>query len=128
MTTTQLPTTITGTDAVYYMSRDFDRARNFYENALGLTPASVQGNNGSSFAEYFLNDGTTFGLGYIPNRPFQASGGTMFAVADVKAAMERVKSVAPDVTFEFMELPTCDMAWAIDPEGNSFCLHHRKTP
>ncbi len=120
-------TITTGIDAVYYMTQDFKRARTFYETVLGLKPTvEMSGDGGGSFVEYDLQDGTTFGLGYLPDAPWHESGGVMFAVPDVKTALERAKAAGAQVQFDVMELPVCHMAWARDTEGNSFCLHHRK--
>ncbi len=128
MATATATTTATGIDAVYYMTQDFQRARTFYERVLGLVPtAEISGGGGGSFVEYDLPNGGTFGLGYMPGSPWHESGGVMFAVADVKAAVERARQAGANVQFDFTELPSCDMAWATDTEGNSFCLHRRKT-
>lgn len=127
MATAEATTTVTGMDAVYYLTQDLKRARAFYESALGLKPTwETTGDGGGSFVEYELPDGTTFGLGHIPDSPWHESGGVMFAVPDVKAALERVKAAGASVQFDYMDLPVCHMAWARDTEGNSFCLHHRK--
>lgn len=123
---TATATTATGIDAVYYLTQDLKRARAFYETLLGLKPTVEMGGEGSEFVEYDLPDGTTFGLGYIPDAPFHESGGAMFAVPDVAAAFERAKELGARVNFDFMDLPSCHMAWVQDTEGNGFCLHHRK--
>lgn len=128
MTTSAEATTIvTGTDAVYFLAQDFARARGFYETSLGLkaTLEMPDGPDGM-FVEYELGDGTTFGLAYLPGRPFHISGGIMFAVPDVNAAAERAKAAGGEVSSGVIELPSCDMAWVTDPEGNIFCLHRRK--
>lgn len=128
MATAQETTTAIGLDAVYYMTKDFQRARKFYEGVLGLKmTADMSGDaGGSSFVEYELPDGTAFGLGYMPDAPWHESGGAMFAVADVKAALEKAKAAGAHVAFDYMELEPCEMAWVVDTEGNSFGLHHRK--
>lgn len=127
MATAEAARLVTGMDAVYYMTQDLQRARTFYEGVLGLNPTwEIAGEGGGSFVEYDLPDGTTFGLGHIPGSPWHESGGVMFAVPDVKEALERAKAAGATVQFDYMELPVCHMAWARDPEGNSFCLHHRK--
>ncbi len=127
MTTTTGAALVTGMDAVYYMTQDYGRARKFYESALDLKATwEISGEGGGSFVEYELPDGTTFGLGHMPDSPWHESGGIMFAVPDVKAALERVKGAGAQVQFDYMELPVCDMAWARDTEGNSFCLHRRR--
>ena len=128
MATAQETTVAVGLDAVYYMTKDLQRARTFYEGVLGLNvTADMPGEGGgSAFVEYELPDGTAFGLGYLPDAPWHESGGAMFAVADVKAALEKAKEAGAQVVFDYMELPPCEMAWVTDTEGNSFGLHHRK--
>jgi predicted enzyme related to lactoylglutathione lyase len=118
--------TAAGIDAVYYMTRDFNRARKFYEGVLGLKPARQQSNEGNDWVEYELGDGSTFGLGHMSGEEFHGSGGAMFAVPDVKQALDLAKESGATVVWDVMEMPECSMAWAIDTEGNSFGLHHRK--
>lgn len=118
--------TAAGMDAVYYMTKDFNRARAFYENALGLKPSWSDSSNGNSWVEYELSDGSTFGLGYMPDSEVHGGGGILFAVSDVKKAVEQAKQAGGEITLEFLEMPDCTMAWGIDTEGNSFGMHHRK--
>jgi predicted enzyme related to lactoylglutathione lyase len=118
--------TAAGMDAVYYMTKDFQRARKFYETALGLKPAWEMSGDGTEWVEYGLSDGSTFGLGYMPDTEVHASGGIMFAVSDVQKAVEQAKQAGATATFDLVDLPNCTMAWFIDTEGNSFGLHHRK--
>lgn len=127
MATANATTVATGIDAVYYMAQDFARARKFYEDVLGMKPtAEMPTEGGSSFVEYELADGAAFGLGHMPDAPWHPGGGAMFAVGDVKAALERAKAAGAQVVFDFMDLEPCQMAWLTDTEGNGFCLHHRK--
>ncbi len=118
--------TAAGVDAVYYMTKDFKRAQAFYETALGLKPEWSQSGDGGDWAEYALPDGSTFGLGYMPDSEFHSSGGVMFAVSDVARALEQAKQAGATVVFDVMDMPSCTMAWCVDTEGNSFGLHHRK--
>jgi predicted enzyme related to lactoylglutathione lyase len=115
----------TGMDAVYYLTKDFARARTFYEGALGMRPTWEDSSEGGQWVEYQLADGTTFGLGHMPGSEFHPSGGIMFAVPDVKDALSRVKDAGAGVVFDYLETPVCHMAWCVDSEGNTFCLHHR---
>ncbi len=126
MATAEGTTTATGIDAVYYLTQDLARARRFYESVLGVRPSLETTGEGGSFVEYEFADGATFGLAHLPDTPWHESGGTMFAVPDVKAAMERAKAAGASVHSDLMETPVCHMAWLRDAEGNSFCLHHRK--
>lgn len=126
MTTAQSTATIAGIDAIYYLAKDFDRARRFYETAFGLrASAEMIGEGGGSFVEYDLPDGTTFGLATMPDSPWHMNGSIEFAVADVDEAVARAKAAGATLN-EDLELPTCRMAWLSDTEGNSFCLHRRK--
>ena len=117
----------TGIDAVYYLSKDFTRISSFYEKVLGLQPAWKDKSDGGEWAEYELADGSTFGLGHMPEQPFNPGGGVMFAVPDVPEALQRAKDAGATVVFDYMETPACHMAWCLDTEGNMFCLHKRKS-
>ncbi len=127
MATAQSAATITGIDAIYYLAKNFDRARRFYESAFGLR-ASMEmiGEGGGSFVEYELPDGATFGIATIQDSPWHMNGSIEFAVPDVDAALVRAKAEGATLN-EDVELPTCRMAWLTDTEGNSLCLHKRKT-
>lgn len=124
MTTVQSNVT-TGIDAVYYMTQNFERARAFYENVLGVRASWEQKGDDAEWVEYELPDGTTFGLGHMKGE-FHPSGGVMFAMPDVAEALARAKKAGAIPVFENVETPVCTMSWCVDPEGNSFCLHHRK--
>ncbi|HKU67996.1 MAG TPA: VOC family protein [Candidatus Baltobacteraceae bacterium] len=119
-------TLVNGMDAVYYIAKDFDRARKFYETGLNLRPTvEIIGEGGGSFVEYDLPDGTTFGIATLNDSPWHMNGSIEFGVPDVDAAVK--SAVAAGATLnDDLELPSCRMAWLQDTEGNSFCLHKRK--
>lgn len=118
--------TITGIDAIYYLAKDFDRARRFYESAFGLkATGEMIGEGGGSFVEYDLPDGSTFGLAQLSDSPWHMNGSIEFAVPDVDAAVKRAVDAGATLNDD-EDLPTCRMAWLQDTEGNSFCLHRRK--
>lgn len=123
MTTTSTPiTTATGTDCVCYLAKDFARARAFYESLLGLKP-DVEGDN---WVEYGLADGTTFALAKLPDDAWYPTGGTMFAVPDVRTSAERAAAAGIKLFGDVMDSPSCLTAWCEDSEGNNFALHQRK--
>jgi len=124
MTTSNAVTT-TGMDAVYYLTKDWKRARAFYEGVLGLQPSWQDETQQGQWVEYELSDGSTFGLGHLPGTEFNPSGGILFAVNDVGQALEAAKSAGATVVFDRLETPVCEMAWCLDTEGNSFCVHRR---
>ena len=116
---------VTGVDATYYLAKDLERATEFYTKLLGFAPTN--GFPGMA-AEWTFPSGVTFGL-YRPDDDWHPSGGVMFAVPDVKAAIAAGK--AGGVTFDddgkIEETPVCFMAFAKDSEGNSFVVHQSKT-
>lgn len=118
-------TAIKGIDITTYLVQDGERAKAFYRDKLGL---AVTGDYGPNGAEFTLDDGATFGLWKMSDGSFRPSGGVMFAVGDLKGAVERCK--AQGVAFEddgaIEETPNCFMAFGTDSEGNSFILHQRK--
>lgn len=81
------PTTVTGIDASYYLAKDLARATAFYKDMLGLVPTMEAPD---FVTEFTFPGGETFGL--YKTAEFSPSGGVMFAVADVKATMEQLKS------------------------------------
>lgn len=110
-----------GMDAVYYLTQDLARSRTFYEDVLGLQfVRDYQG----SFIEADLADGTTFGIGFIPDG-FHVSGGVMFASPDLEEASARVRASGAKVNGEY-DGGNCTMLWFEDPDGNTLCLHRRK--
>jgi predicted enzyme related to lactoylglutathione lyase len=123
---TATQTLVTGMDAVYYIAKDFDRARKFYETGLGLKATfEMIGEGGGSFVEYDLGDGTTFGIAKLADAEWHMNGSIEFTTPDVGAAVK--SAVAAGATLnEDLDLPTCRMAWLQDTEGNSFCFHKRK--
>jgi predicted enzyme related to lactoylglutathione lyase len=126
MATAENTATIAGIDAIYYMTKDFDRARRFYEGAFDLKPTfEMVGDEGGSFVEYDLPDGTTFGLAQLKDSEWHMNGSIEFAVPDVDGALQRALAAGATLN-EDLELPSCRMAWLQDTEGNSFCLHRRK--
>jgi predicted enzyme related to lactoylglutathione lyase len=118
-------TAIKGIDIVTYLVQDAERAKAFYRDVLGLAVSTDFGPQG---AEFELHDGATFGIWKMTDGSFRPGGGVMFAVDDLKAAVAEYKSRG--VPFEddgaIDESPVCFMAFATDPEGNTFILHQRK--
>lgn len=115
---------ITGIDASYYLTKDLEKATAFYSNLLGFE-ASMH--IPQMVSEWTFGSGETFGL-YQPHDQgdWHPSGGILFHVGDIKAA--RAASASLGATFQEHEeeTPMCFMAFATDPEGNSFILHQVK--
>jgi predicted enzyme related to lactoylglutathione lyase len=116
--------TINGIDATYYTVKDLERATAFYRDALGL---SVTHEVPGMVTEFSFGGGETFGLYKTSEAEWHASGGVMFAVADVRAAVAELKGRGVAFSDDVEETPVCFMAFAQDSEGNGFILHARKT-
>jgi catechol 2,3-dioxygenase-like lactoylglutathione lyase family enzyme len=114
---------ITGLAFIAYSVRDVAKARAFYCDVMGLTPAQEFGD----FWIEFDVAGTTFGigngepLGIVPGTSFAAT----FEVDDVAKERDRLLGLGVPVT-ELRESPICWMAFVTDPEGNTFGIHQRK--
>ena len=111
-----------------YPVRNVARARQFYEETLGLT-AGLTGNKGDQWwIEYDLPGGGCVALtNFIPDEPSAAAGGTIaFEVEDLDALIADLK--AKNVAFKsgIIESPVCRMAVCLDSEGNSILLHQLK--
>jgi predicted enzyme related to lactoylglutathione lyase len=111
-----------------YPVTDVARARDFYENKLGLTIGS-NGNRGDRWwIEYDLPGGGCLAItNFTGEQPSAAAGGTIaFEVEDLDVLIADLKS--KDVAFKsgIIESPVCRMAVCVDSEGNSILLHQLK--
>lgn len=115
---------ITGMDLTGYMCVDAKRAIAFYRAVLGLEPDVLYPQDRG--AEYTLPDGSTFGLWGAgnPQIAFQPSNGVLFAVDDLEASLDTLKTLGVPVTLN-IETPNCRMAMFKDTEGNTVTLHRR---
>lgn len=109
-------------DATYYTVKDIGAQMKFYTDLLGAEPTFAMPN---FFCEWSFPGGGSFGL-YKSESGQSTGSGVLFAVDDVKASVDELKSrgVKFDDTIE--DIPNCQMAFGTDPEGLSFILHHRK--
>jgi predicted enzyme related to lactoylglutathione lyase len=111
-----------------YPVTDVDRARNFYEQTLGLKPGNAGDHGGKWWVEYDLPGGGCLALtNVVPDTPSASSGGTVaFEVEDLDVLIADLK--AKDVRFEtdIIETPVCRMAVCLDSEGNGLLLHQLK--
>jgi len=116
---------VTGIDSVYYTVADVEACTAFYTSLLGADPQTTWPGR---LAEWEFADGNSFGLYAIPNAEKGRNGSAMFAVDDVAQAVADAKSrgVAFEDDGEITDIPSCEMAYGVDPEGNRFILHHRK--
>lgn len=113
---------VTGIDAHVYNVKDFDRALEFYRGLLERDPATLRP---GMWAEFELPDGSAFAIGKHENFPWQPGYSVLFAVPDVAAAADRVRSLGGTAA-DPGESPVCFMSFGEDTEGNQLVLHRRK--
>ena len=114
--------------------KDMDRARAFYEGALGLAP---QGFKPDGKFVYKVG-GTTLALFPKPEGTKAEHTAISFQVPDIAASIVQLKRAG--VVFEDYDFPglktenhVCVLgaekaAWFKDPEGNFLCLHEDLAP
>jgi predicted enzyme related to lactoylglutathione lyase len=112
---------ITGVDLFEFTVRDAAKAVAFYRDVLGLKPDDSSDHG----AEFTLADGTTFGIWQPDESEYPVGGHVMFAVADVKKAVEHFRARGAELS-DVTETGVCFMSFGTDPEGNSFVIHQRK--
>lgn len=103
---------------------DIARARKFYEETLGLKPATES--MGGAWVEYEIGP-HTLGIGAHPSwKPSEDGTSTALEVEDFPAAVSRLKEAGARFSMEPIETPVCHMAVFHDPDGNKLLLHKRK--
>ena len=115
---------ITRLDLVGIPSRDADRARSFYRDALGLRP--------DEHADYEQWAGDTLRhLGAREGRhAVRRPEGNPWALGCDDVAATRAELEAKGVKFagDILDTGVCHMAFFSDPDGNELMLHHRYAP
>jgi catechol 2,3-dioxygenase-like lactoylglutathione lyase family enzyme len=121
-------TLITGTDFITVATRDFDAARAFYGDVLGL-PLSKQW--GKMPAAEFETGNLTiavmqsdaFGIEFrANNHPIE------LRVDDFEAARRELESRGIEFKGETLDSGVCWQAFFEDPDGNALAIHHRYAP
>jgi len=122
--TTAAKVGITGIDASYYITKDLNKATEFYSNLFGIPPTMQVPD---MVTEFTFAGGETFGL-YMPEdkSEWRPSGGLLFHVEDIKAARAAAESIGAKFDDHEEETPMCFMAFGQDPEGSMFILHQTK--
>ena len=124
-TTEQL---ISGVDFITVPTRDYESARKFYGEVLGL-PFSKQW--GSMPAGEFENGTVTiavmqsdaFGIEFTPNNtPLE------FHVDDFDSAKAELESRGVEFVSEVIDSGVCWQVIFRDPDGNALAIHHRYSP
>lgn len=118
-------TTIKGLDFLGVPTRDPERARAFYRDALGMRP--------DEHAEWEQWAGGTCFAIWEPEKmgmPFVAQQGNAWPldVDDVAAARAELEGRGVEFFGATFDTGVCHMAMFADPDGNHLMLHHRYAP
>jgi predicted enzyme related to lactoylglutathione lyase len=104
---------------------DIPRAREFYENLLGLkTTMNLEFAPGVWWVEY---DIAGVALAVTNSQP-PSSGGASIAleVADLDETLAAVKKAGVALTFDTMDFPPCRIFGIASPDGYPVMFHQRK--
>jgi catechol 2,3-dioxygenase-like lactoylglutathione lyase family enzyme len=119
---------ISGVDFVMVPVTDFDRARQFYGEVLELECSKRYGERpGAEFetGTLTLQVLDPVGFGMQPAHPIENP--IALHVDDFDAAKATLEERGVDVIHQ-LDSGVCHMAFFKDPDGNTFCLHHRYAP
>ncbi|MEO8353252.1 MAG: VOC family protein [Chthoniobacteraceae bacterium] len=109
-----------------YSVTDTARAREFYEKALNLTPASTFEHEGKSWIEYEVGPHVLAITNMQPDwKPSPNGGGVALEVEDFDAAIAWLREKGVKFYAEPFPSPVCRMALIADPDGNSIAIHKR---
>ncbi len=112
-----------------YPVTDMARARQFYEEVLGLRKARREAHE-FEWVEYDL-DGGTFALTNLTEggAPSADAGGSIaFEVENVDETIEQLRAKSVRVKLEPLSTPVCRLAVILDSEGNALTLHQATQP
>jgi predicted enzyme related to lactoylglutathione lyase len=113
---------------VGYPVTDLKRARQFYEQTLGLTATRVFGDDQAAWIEYDLGAGTLALTNLAPQwKPAPGGGSAGLEADDFPAVIDRLRQSGATFYLPPFETPVCHMAVVADPDGNSVTIHKRKS-
>jgi predicted enzyme related to lactoylglutathione lyase len=103
------------------------KARQFYEGVVGLTPTHVFTKGDMGMVEYDIGPGTlAIGCGAPLFKPSKDGGAVALEVDDFDVAVAGLKDAKCPFALEPHETPVCRMAVVTDPDGNFLMIHKRK--
>ena len=113
---------------VGYPVTDIDRAREFYEQVLGLKTGQmaheIDGEPGKFWIEYEIGEGT-FAISNMWEPDSKSGPSIAFEVEDFDAAIARLKETGSNIVAERIDSPVCKFALITDPDGNGITIHKR---
>ena len=122
-------TKITEVAFIAYPVSDINRAREFYENLLGLQPGEfnheLEGMPGKYWIEYQVGN-VTFAISNAWEPSGQSGPSVAFEVEDLQEAVSHLRKAGVAFLVENIETPVCSFALVTDPDGNGITIHKRK--
>jgi catechol 2,3-dioxygenase-like lactoylglutathione lyase family enzyme len=110
---------------IVYPATDPARSRAFYEDILGLAPATAFNDDGQFWIEYEIGP-HTLGIG---NEPFLKPSGDgphlVLEVDDFDKTIEHLRRHDVPFAVEPFDMPRCRAAIVLDPDGNKLGIHKR---
>ena len=102
---------------------DMQRAREFYEDVLGLQPDPEM--TGEHWTEYSIGEGT-LAIACVGEQWRPSNQGTSAAleVENLEDAITRLEE--RKISYDKVDSPVCRMAIIEDPDGNKLTIHKRK--
>jgi predicted enzyme related to lactoylglutathione lyase len=121
---------ITEVAFIAYPVSDINRARDFYENLLGLPPGEfnheLEGMPGKYWIEYEVGN-VTLAISNAWETAGQGGPSVAFEVEDLQEAVSHLKKAGVRFLADNIETPVCSFALIADPDGNGITIHKRKT-
>lgn len=110
-----------------YPVTNLKRAKQFYENTLGLKQTTIFGDENQGWVEYDIGPSTLAIANYSSDWKASQDGGIVaLEVENFDSAIAELKKAGAKFRVEPMESPVCHMAIVHDPDGNCVCIHKRK--
>jgi predicted enzyme related to lactoylglutathione lyase len=110
-----------------YPVTDLKRAKQFYENTLGLKQTTIWGDDNQGWIEYDIGPSTLAITNFSPDWKSSPDGGSVaLEVDNFDSAIAELKKAGIKFRVEPTESPVCHMAVVFDPDGNCVCIHKRK--
>lgn len=112
-----------------YPVTDIGKARDFYENRLGLEVCEVvnYADEGGAAGKYWIEfaiNGSIFAISNDSELPKQ--GGVAFEVEDYEAAVAQLKKDGVPFLTDRIDTPVCRFTIIADPDDNEIIIHQLK--
>ena len=121
---------ITEVAFIAYPVSDINRARDFYENLLGLPPGEfnheIEGMPGKYWIEYEVGN-VTLAISNAWETAGQGGPSVAFEVEDLQEAVSHLKKAGVRFLADNIETPVCSFALVADHDGNGITIHKCKT-